>query len=56
MQRLQLMLTQDLKALNLASLALRLNMEVARGATTGDDSVDADSLRRRVMGGVAVTF
>jgi len=55
MQRLQLMLTQDLKALNLASLALRLKMEVARGAT-GHGATDEDELHKRVMGGVAVTF
>jgi hypothetical protein len=56
MQRLQLMLTQDLSALNLASLVLRLNMELSRGGSLSDSSHDADELYKRVMGGVAVTF
>lgn len=55
MQRLQLMLTQDLSALNLASLALRLNMEVSRGDMTQSDPGNED-LHKRIMGGVAVTF
>ncbi len=56
-QRLQLMLTQDLTPINLASLALRLNMEVSRGGEAlllGE--VGDEQLRKRVMGGVAVTF
>ncbi len=56
MQRLQLMLTQDLSALNLASLALRLNMELSRGGSLADSRQDADELYKSVMGGVAVTF
>ncbi len=57
MQRLQLMLTQDLRALNLATLAFRLNMEVSRGAGLIDQgSLDDEELYKRVMGGVAVTF
>lgn len=57
MQRLQLMLTQDLRALNLASLALQLNMEVRRGASLVDQgSFDDEDLYKRVMGGVAVSF
>lgn len=55
MERLQLMLTQDLRALNLASLALRLNMELARGGSLEADP-DTDEVHTRIMGGVAVTF
>jgi hypothetical protein len=56
MQRLQLMLTQDLSALNIASLALRLNMEVSRGGEAMLGSPSDEELRKRVMGGVAVSF
>ena len=55
MQRLQLMLTQDLSALNLASLALRLNMEVSRGDMV-EGSNGSDEIRKRLMGGVAISF
>lgn len=55
-QRLQLMLTQDVNGLNLASLALRLNMEVSRGNTSAKGLLDDEELNKRVMGGVAVTF
>ena len=57
MQRLQLLLTQDLRALDLATLAFQLNMEVSRGASLIDQgSVDEEELYKRVMGGVAVSF
>ena len=55
MQRLQLMLTQDLSALNLASLALRLNMEVSRGDLVQSGN-SGEEIRKRVMGGVALSF
>jgi hypothetical protein len=57
MQRLQLMLTQDLSGLILASLALRLNMELSRGGSlTSNGRQDANELYKRVMGGIALTF
>jgi hypothetical protein len=57
MQRLQLRLTQDLSMLNMDALALRLNLEVARGSNpAARDKFDEDELHKRVMGGVAVTF
>ncbi len=55
-QRLQLVLTQDLTPLNLASLALRLNMEVSRGGEAMIGDASDEQLRKRVMGGVAVSF
>ena len=57
MQRLQLRLTQDLSALNLASLALQLNMEVSRGdMIQGVGHGSDEEIHKRFMGGVAVTF
>ena len=55
-ERLQLMLTQDLDLLfDLASnWAVRLNMEVSRGLSP--ESADEDELQKRFMGGVAVSF
>lgn len=58
-QRLQVMLTQDLNILLdlAADWALKLNMDFTRGASLyGTDSLDDDSLRRRVLGGFAVRF
>lgn len=57
MQRLQLMLTQDLSALvDLASRwAVRLNMELSRGATPYTLTVD-DEVRKKLTGGFAVSF
>ncbi len=62
LERLQLMLTQDLGILSrvASAWAVHLNMEVSRG-NTPDDSENAsvyenDELRKRVMGGVSVTF
>lgn len=56
--RLQVMLTQDLGILqNLASdLAIQLNMEVSRGSVPDGSPFDDDELRKRVMGGLAVSF
>jgi hypothetical protein len=56
MQRLQLLLTQDLSALNLSSFALRLNMEVSRGDLGQPRESDDEELYKRIMGGVAVSF
>ncbi|HEX6200619.1 MAG TPA: carboxypeptidase-like regulatory domain-containing protein, partial [Thermoanaerobaculia bacterium] len=60
LQRLQLMLTQDLNILLdlAADWAVKLNMEVSRGSVLfGSDSPqDADELRRRILGGFAVRF
>ncbi len=57
-QRLQLMVSQNLNVLmNLASdWAVQLNMEVSRGATLAGDPTSGDSLRRRILGGIAVKF
>lgn len=56
-QRLQLMLTQDLSALaNIApSLAVRFNMELSRGATPYQLSQD-DELHKKVTGGISLSF
>ena len=56
-QRLQLMLTQDLSALaNLApSLAVRFNMELSRGATPYQ-LTDDDELHKKLTGGISVSF
>ncbi len=59
LERLQLMVTQDLDVLQrLASdLALQLNMEFSRGSLpSGRQYDDPDQLRRRITGGVAVRF
>lgn len=59
LQRLQLMLTQDLNILLdlAADWAVKLNMEVSRGSVLfGSDTADDDELRRRILGGFAVRF
>lgn len=59
LQRLQLMLTQDLNILLdlAADWAVKLNMEVSRGSVLfGDETADADEVRRRILGGFAVRF
>ncbi|HUF79326.1 MAG TPA: carboxypeptidase-like regulatory domain-containing protein [Thermoanaerobaculia bacterium] len=59
LQRLQLMLTQDLNILLdlAADWAVKLNMEVSRGSvlSAADPAAD-DELRRRILGGFAVKF
>lgn len=57
MQRLQLMLTQDLSALaNIANhFAVRFNMELSRGTSPFTLSVD-DELQRKLTGGISVSF
>jgi hypothetical protein len=58
-ERLRLMLTQDLKSLfNLASgWAVQLDMELSRGPVSSTVSSSHDNeLRRRLMGGIAVKF
>lgn len=56
-QRLQLMLTQDLSALaNIApSLAVRFNMELSRG-TTPYTLTNDDELHKKLTGGISVSF
>lgn len=56
-QRLQLMLTQDLSALAniIPSLAVRFNMELSRGATPYTLSND-DELHKKLTGGISVSF
>ncbi len=56
--RLQLMLTQDLGILeSIASdLAVLLNMEVSRGSTPDGSPYADEELRKRVMGGLSVSF
>jgi hypothetical protein len=59
LERLQLQVSQDLNVLlNLASeWAVQLSMELSRGATgAGASDEDDESLRRRIMGGIAVKF
>jgi hypothetical protein len=58
LQRLQVMVNQNLNFLmNLASdWAVQLNMELSRGATLAGDPTSGDSLRRRILGGIAVKF
>ena len=62
LERLQLMLTQDLGILSqvASAWAVHLNMEVSRGNTPDEsDNVllyDNEELRKRVMGGVSVSF
>lgn len=57
-ERLQLMLTQDLDLLHrLASnLAVQLNMEVSRGSLPEQALYDEEDLLKRVMGGIALKF
>lgn len=56
-QRLQLMLTQDLSALvGIApNLAVRFNMELSRGATPYGVT-DEDELQKKLMGGISLSF
>lgn len=59
LERLQLMLTQDLGVLgDLASdLALHLNMELSRGFTPEADlAEEADDIRKRLTGGISLRF
>jgi hypothetical protein len=59
LERLQVMLTQDLDVLSrLASQwAVHLNMELSRGTTPeSDPQFDDEELRKRVMGGLTVSF
>lgn len=58
LDRLQLMLTQDLNLLfdSASHWALRLNMELSRGAAVATETVSANEVRKRFMGGLAVTF
>lgn len=55
-QRLQLMLTQDLSALAdlIPSLAVRFNMELSRGATPY--ALTDDELHKKLTGGISVSF
>ena len=57
MQRLQLMLTQDLSVLaDLTSKwAVRLNMELSRGATPFALTADGE-LYKKLTGGISVSF
>ncbi len=57
MQRLQLMLTQDLNVLAdfASNWAVRFNVELSRGATPYRLSVD-DELRKKLTGGISVSF
>jgi hypothetical protein len=58
LQRLQLMLTQDLNILLdlAADWAVKLNMEVSRGNPVSGSDIDDEELRRRILGGFAVRF
>lgn len=58
LQRLQLMLSQDLRILHrlTADWAVHLNMEVSRGAVPDSTLYDEDDLRKRLTGGIAVKF
>lgn len=57
MQRLQVMLTQDLSALAdlAANFAVRFNVELSRGTTPYTLSPD-DELRKKLTGGISVSF
>lgn len=59
LERLQLMLTQDLAVLSsmAADWALQLNMELSRGLVPNSGHpVSPDDIRQRITGGVAVSF
>jgi hypothetical protein len=58
LERLQLMLTQDLDLLERlpSDWVLKVNMELSRGATALDSSLDPEELRKRVTGGISVRF
>ena len=53
-----MLLSQDLNVLLdlAADWAVQLNMELSRGATSAAAAPDEESLRRRIMGGIAVKF
>ena len=57
MQRLQVMLTQDLSALAdlAANFAVRFNVELSRGSTPYTLTSD-DDLRKKLTGGISVSF
>jgi len=57
MQRLQVMLTQDLSALTdlTANFAVRFNFELSRGASPYTLTPD-DELRKKLTGGISVSF
>lgn len=59
LDRLQVMLTQDLDVLHIlaSDWAVHLNMELSRGSAPETDSLfDDEDLRKRVMGGLTVSF
>jgi hypothetical protein len=58
LQRLQLMLSQDLSFFHSLAKdwAVHVNMEVSRGSTPDSALYDADDLRKRLTGGIAVKF
>ena len=58
MQRLQLMLTQDLSALAdmAADFAVRFNVELSRGANPYTLRHDDDELHKKLTGGISVSF
>lgn len=59
LERLQLMLTQDLAVLSsmAADWAVQLNIELSRGtAATADKMVASDEIRQRITGGLTVKF
>lgn len=59
LERLQVMLTQDLDVLSFLTShwAVHLNMELSRGtAPEADPDLDEEELRKRVMGGLTVSF
>jgi hypothetical protein len=57
MQRLQLMLTQDLRVLAdmAANWKLRVNMEISRGATPYSLTTD-NELYKKLTGGLSISF
>lgn len=58
LQRLQLMLSQDLSILHhlAADWAVHVNMELSRGSTPDSALYDEHDLRKRLTGGIAVKF
>ncbi|MCZ6506655.1 MAG: hypothetical protein O7A04_01210, partial [Acidobacteria bacterium] len=59
LERLQLMLTQDLAVLSsmAADWAVQLNIELSRGmAANADKMVASDEIRQRITGGLTVKF
>jgi hypothetical protein len=57
-ERLQVRVTQDLAFLRelAADWALKLDMELSRGASPYDTAAGDDEIRRRLLGGIAVSF